>query len=217
MATFPLSGPLTATYSALFWVDRFPQYEAWAKEMWEHVRGAADVMLVVTDGTPKDLPDYVTEVKLPEGVPVSLRACFVRAVEEFERLGVGVFYYMGADNLYHKQEVARVLGACLGGADVVFSAFDITDLRYDGVTFPPKPLYNQSFNVHRHTWTDASCFRTACFLGCEIDDDPREFARKTLEKRDAEGLTPTATYIDDDGWWYFQHGQSALDRSFIGR
>ena len=50
----------TGVYIPLFWCDRFPQYEKWAHELLEQIKGSADVILVVTDGTlKKELPSYV--------------------------------------------------------------------------------------------------------------------------------------------------------------
>ena len=208
----------TGVYIPLFWCDRFPQYEEWAHELFGHIRGVADVLLVVHDGTlTKALPSHVAGARVPSDSTPLLRACFEKAIDVFDKAGVGGFYYIGGDDIHPADEVEALLGHIKMGADVVFSTFDhLWWDRYEEAVFPPKVDPRLHFSYEGHSWPDSACYRTDLFAGRPIHPHPQDFIIKTLKQlRDDTGREVTAVFDPTVGFFYFQHDNNKLDRTFI--
>lgn len=170
------------------------------------------MVLLITDGNlQKRPPKGVEEIVVKDA---RMRSCFAAAVSECVNRDVGAFYQIDADNLHESKEVSALLDHVMSDADVSFSGFAITDKRYDEVVFPPTHDYVLGFSLYRHTWPNTAAFRTSCFLDGPLCNDPREFVRLTLKAAAENGMEPVAMYDRDVGFFYFQHGQSLLDRSF---
>ncbi len=210
---FPLLGPKTGIYIPLFWADRYPKYRDWCYELIGHIKDAADVIVLVTDDTITDVPEGVIQVKTDE--PVTIWGCFSTVVEEMAKRDVGAFHFVAADNAYRPENITGLIEKCMTEADVAYGGFEITNTR-DFKATPVAKYDEMPFNVDRHTWTDAACFRTSIFTQFPITGGDNHYLLRSLTAARDKGMEPVGRYYPEYSFFYHQWHHLKLDRSFLG-
>lgn len=190
----------------------------WGYELMDWLKGAADIILIVSDGELSEPPpDHVVEVALPLLQPVLLRDCFALAVDELVKREVGAFFYIGADNVHDKRGVRGMLNHCMTDYDVAVTDIERVPERYN-MKFPIESTHPEyQFSVDTHSWVDSACFRTSIFKEFLLDDHPREFIRQTLKNASLANKHPDTIFDPECGFYMFCHPHYFNDRSFIGR
>lgn len=209
---FPLWGDKTGVLIPLFWVDRYPLYRDCCWDLLERIKGSADEILLVTDDTVGGVPVAGVRHEVVPG-PVKLRRFFEYGYTRMAELGVGAFYWVGADNIHDAKGVRETLAACMTKADVVFGDYAETQSRDD--KFPVHGEHRFYFSAKAHSWPDSACFRTSIFTTFPPKDVPRTFILSSMAKALKAGTPIEWLFMPQHGWYYYQHDRTGNDRSFI--